>query len=141
MISLLVFAIYMIVYFIKFGIPQHISETYTKWGMLFTIMIWAMAFEFGKVAFERYEDIGWLSYMLVSAMMFVGASPMLDEDMEGAVHRISAMVAMAVSCLWVSVVNPLGFIAYVFLLMIPTGNWLLWVELACLYGVCVSMCN
>lgn len=139
MISSFVFAIYMIVYFIKFGIPQHISETYTKCGMLFTIMIWAVALEFGKVAWERYEDIGWLSFILVAALMFVGASPMLDEDTEGLIHRISAMVAMVVSCLWVSVVNPLGFIAYVFLLMIPTGNWLLWVELACINSIFISL--
>lgn len=139
MIGLIVLIAYLVIYIARYGIPEHISATYEKFGVWFTIALWVVAMDWGIAFIER--GYGLLAFILMGAIMMVGATPMLTEKTEWAIHRISASIAMLASVALMVVANPISLASFGITLLSVRyrKSWLFFAELACFVGVFISL--
>ena len=111
-LSLVIFVVYNAIMNIKFGLPKSLSATYynlpTKFRLVFTLFMWAIAFLLMPAWIEVSEHFGdwrtnltFLSFFTCALICFVGAAPNFRAfEMESKVHTISATAAAVTALLW-----------------------------------------
>lgn len=140
-LSFLVFALYFLAIYWKYGIQPSISDTYyTIWNRSpnpnnrwwFTLALWGFAFPLAIVGVEIHSMF-WFAAVFI---MFVGAAPAFkSRTTQRTIHIIGAIGGIALALLGFLAVNmffivglTLGFILYAYINRIPNRTW--WVETA-----------
>ena len=142
---------YLIYIICNFGIPKSLSESYYllgKAGVLFIVMMFSTAMLlFPAMMRLTPSDYGIVGFVIPSAIIFVGASPMFKEKEEGRVHKTSALLSAAWAVLWVAFLTPCcRILLYVALLMsflaLVSRTWkcyIWWLEMVAFNSVFVTL--
>lgn len=137
LLSLAIFLAYLIPVIREFGIPDSLSDTYYLLGKssdprtfnrlkasLFTAMMWVIAILLMVPLLDVTPELGKpLAFLSLAAIMFVGAAPEFQEDMEGKVHTIAAWVAAVLGIAWaVLFAHGFAWLAISFISMCVAAN-------------------
>ena len=103
LISFLVLFLYLGITYLKYGIPNFISEGYyinnCKWAFSVTMIVVSglllpAMFEFGK------EDFNSLAFIAVACIFLLAGEPHFKSSWEGKIHNYAAITAGILSQLW-----------------------------------------
>lgn len=108
-IILLIMAIIPIQFYImaikeRFGVLPSISDSYYhlkgKQKLIFTLILWALAFPICFISVYQYDYVNWLMFSAGSLIMLVGVSPAFKHDkFENILHMIGAYGGVILSLL------------------------------------------
>lgn len=118
--SVAIFVVYITVTLCKFGIPESISQTHYLWnttfnkgGLLFTFMMWAVAFCILPPWFSVAPDnLKMLVFLAGTALAFVGAAAAFKEELTESVHYTSAGIWAAMTILYSLLVDCYPFVIF-----------------------------
>ena len=113
-ISFIVLFAYLGITFIKYGIPNYISEGFyankCKWAFSVT-MVLVSGLLLPAMLESGNEDFNFLAFLSVACIFFLAAEPHFKSSWEGKIHNTSAIIAGVCSqlffnpclCLWVQI--------------------------------------
>lgn len=124
-------------------IPIHLSQSYyiLKNGWIFTLFMFIIVFltiipllEITPTSFQ------FLGFITCASVCFIGASPNFIDDLEGKIHKYSAIIAILSSQILIAILSPLILISWTLLAIMyfyikkhnkknNVDKWLFWVEL------------
>ena len=124
------------------GLPTCLSDIYYRISAVFTVLMVAMAICFLPSMLEvTQEDFQFLAFLCCGGIMFVGVAPNYKDELEGKVHKASALVSCFCSVAWVTMVAPWNLLltSLLFIAMADKKRWLFWFELLCFIMVIATM--
>lgn len=142
-IALLIFTIYFVFTQTKFGWTKDISSTYYALGdkgwlfqttlTILSALMLIPLMELRESSFKLFE------FLIVGGVMFVAVAPNFKVNLEGPVHKVSALVA-GVSFVIVATLMglwflPLALVSVALLIAVKIGNPVLWLETMLVYGI------
>lgn len=102
-ISFIVLFAYLGITFVKYGIPNYISEGFyankCKWAFSVT-MVLVSGLLLPAMLESGNEDFNFLAFLSVACIFFLAAEPHFKSSWEGKIHNTSAIIAGVCSQLW-----------------------------------------
>lgn len=103
LISFIVLFAYLGITFVKYGIPNYISEGFyankCKWAFSVT-MVLVSGLLLPAMLESGNEDFNFLAFLSVACIFFLAAEPHFKSSWEGKIHNTSAIIAGVCSQLW-----------------------------------------
>lgn len=125
------------------SIPIHLSQSYyiLKHKWIFTLFMFIIVFLIIIPLLEIIPtSFQFLGFITCASVCFIGASPNFIDDLEGKVHKYSAIIAILSSQILIAILSPLILISWTLLAIMyfyikkhnkknDEDKWLFWVEL------------
>lgn len=132
-LSLGIFVGYIVWILIKYGVPENLSSTYylTEKSNIFTIVL-------AVSSILLLPEMGWLGIPIVASILGVACAPRFKE-FEKVVHMYSALIAMLLAQLYVSIEGRWWLCTLILLpWWLSRKTWLFWLELICFLEIYVN---
>lgn len=102
-ISFIVLFAYLGITFVKYGVPNYISEGFyvnkCKWAFSVTMVLVSGLLLPAMLDFGN-EDFGFLAFISVACIFILAAEPHFKSSWEGKIHNTAAIIAGVCSQLW-----------------------------------------
>lgn len=135
LISFLIFVSYILsICLINKKIPIHLSESFfiLKNKFIFTLFMFTIMILTLIPLLELIPKYQFLSFLTCGCIGFIGAAPNFFDDLEGKIHKISAIIAMIASQILVIICNPLILLSWIIILIVYKHikqTLLFWIEI------------
>lgn len=114
LIVFLLFITYLVYTLCTFGVPTSLSDTYYLFnekkkdlGILFTLLMWLMAFTLIISMIEITNDnIEFLPFLCVTGIGFVGAAPLFKSSYQVKIHFTGAILSAVTAIIWLFIQFP-----------------------------------
>lgn len=139
-LSCLIITLYLSAYICITGLPTSISDTYyhneRKW-LLSTVLAVSASLALIPMMDLTREPFHFLSFISISAIFFVAASPAFKDDFVGSVHSGAAIILGVAIFAWLFLMADIPYIALVGIIVgiFDRKHFVFWLEVGLLYNL------